>query len=67
MSHVSEEVGHVSISHMAMECVAYNVYVGLLTFNLFLDFSVVLSSKLTSLSSNLQHYKLLWEMAADLS
>ena len=31
-----------SISHMAMECVAYNVYVRLLTFNLFLDFSVAM-------------------------
>ncbi len=28
------------ISHMAMECVAYNVYIRLLTFNLSLHFSV---------------------------
>ncbi len=30
------------ISHMAMECVAYNVYVRLLTFNISLHFSVAM-------------------------
>ncbi len=30
------------ISHMAMECVAYNVYVMLLTFNLSFDFSIAM-------------------------
>ena len=52
-------------SHMAMECVAYNVFVMLLTFNLSLHFSVamvpvvdLLSSKLTSPSSKLEYCKL---------
>ncbi len=31
-----------SSSHIAMECVAYNVYVRLLTFNLSLHFSVAM-------------------------
>ncbi len=61
-----KEAGHVLyvICHMAMEYVAYNVYVRLCTFNLDLcsygacgRSTVVLSSKLTSLSSNLNCYR----------
>ncbi len=59
----AEEVGHRHQSHGNGMC-GYNVYSRLLTFNLFLDFStciaggrstVVLSSNLTLLSSNLEY------------
>ena len=61
---------------MTMGCVAYNVYIRLLTFNISLDFSVaivpvvdllLLSSKFTPLSSNLEHCKLVWKTATNLS
>ena len=51
----------------------YNVYVRILTFNLSLHVSValvptvVLSSKFTSFSSNLEYCKLLWKTATNLS
>ncbi len=55
----------------------YNVYSRILTVDLSFDVSiangacgrstVVLSSKLTLLSSNLEHYKLLWKKATNLS
>ena len=61
MCHTSHDHGMCGI-----QCLRYR----LLTFNLSLDFNVAMvpvSSKLTSLSSNLEHCKLLWKLATNLS